>query len=282
MGLTEQPKAAGGSPYDAQVALEFFKSAGEIDSFPAGGSIFAEREKAGRFSMKRTKMFLLLEGQVNLVANGNFLDMVGPGEIFGEMASLSQASRSASAMARSACRVISLDDKQFLAALQTKPEFALMMMSVIIARLRKSLAQLKQQNGDNVSASAAESYVFERKLLNELVQELGDEARMRYEKGRVIMQEGQVGVLMYIVLEGKVTISMQDKVIEKIGAGAVFGEMALVGKAPRLASALADTDCSLLAINRNAFLDLIKTKPQFGMSLLSAIGERARATTARM
>ncbi len=282
MEQTEQPKAAGGSPYDVTVALEFFKSAGEIDSFQAGGTIFSENEKVGRFSLKRTKMYLLLEGQVNLVANGRFLDMVGPGEIFGEMASLSQTARSASAMARSACRVISLDDKQFLAALQTKPEFALMMMSVIISRLRKSLAQVKQQNGEDGEAACAESRVFERKLLNELVQELGDEARMRYEKGRVIMQEGQVGVLMYIVLEGKASISMQGKVIEKIGPGAVFGEMALVEKAPRLASALADTDCSLLAINRNAFLDLVKTKPQFGMSLLSAIGERARTTTTRI
>ena len=218
----------------------------------------------------------------SLVANGNFLDMVGPGEIFGEMASLSQAPRSASAMARSACRVISLDDKQFQAALQTKPEFALMMMSVIIGRLRKSLAQVKQKNGGKVDVSTGESRVFERKLLNELVKELGDDAKMHYDQGRVIMQEGQVGVLMYIVLEGKVSISIQGRTVEKIGSGAVFGEMALVEKAPRLASATADTDCSLLAINRNAFLDLVKTKPQFGMSLLSAIGERARTTTSRI
>jgi len=278
----EQAKAAGGSSYDIKVALDFFKSTGEIESFIAGGTIFSEHEKAGRFSLKRNKMYLLLEGQVNLVANGIFLGMVGPGEIFGEMASLSQAPRSASAMARSACRVISLDDKQFQAALKTKPEFALMMMSVIIGRLRKSLAQVKQEEGGKTDASSAESRVFERKLLNELVRELGDDAKISYERGRIIMQEGQIGVLMYIVLDGKVSISIQGKTVEKIGSGAVFGEMALVEKGPRLASAVADSDCSLLAINRNAFLELVKSKPQFGMSLLSAIGERARMTTARI
>jgi CRP/FNR family cyclic AMP-dependent transcriptional regulator len=278
----EQAKTAGGSTYDLQVALDFFKSAGELDSFTAGGTIFSENEKAGRFSMKRNKMYLLLEGQVNLVAKGNFLGMVGPGEIFGEMASLSQAPRSATAMARAACRVISLDDKQFQTALQKKPEFALMMMSVIIARLRKSLAQLKQENGGKDDGSSGESRVFDRKLLNELLKELGDDAKIPYEQGRVIMQEGQVGVLMYIVLDGKVSISIKGKMVEKIGAGAIFGEMALVEKGPRLASAVADSNCSLLAINRNAFLDLVKSKPQFGMSLLSAIGERARTTTSRI
>lgn len=278
----EQAKAGGGVPYDVKVALEFFKLAGEIDTFVAGATIFSANEKTGIFSLKRSKMYLLLEGQVNLVANGNFLDMLGPGEIFGEMASLSQAPRSASAMARSACRVISLDDRQFQSALQTQPDFALMMMSMIIGRLRKSLAQVMQKSPNNIDIVPGESRALDRKLLNELLQELGDDARMRYEKGRGIIQEGQVGVLMYILLDGKVSISMQGRFIEKIGSGSIFGEMALIEKAPRMASAMADSDCSVLAINRNAFLDLVKRKPQFGMSLLSAIGERARITTLRI
>jgi CRP/FNR family cyclic AMP-dependent transcriptional regulator len=287
MEQKEPVKSADGPSYDIKAALAFFKSVGEVDTFDAGGTIFSENEKAGRFSLKRNKMYLVLEGQVNLVANGNFLGMVGAGEIFGEMASLSQAPRSASAVARSACRVISLDDKQFQAALQRQPEFALMMMSVIIGRLRKSLAQVKRDEsklgeGKKDEGPSGESRVFEKKLLNELVKELGDDALMSYDQGRIIMQEGQVGVLMYIVLEGRVSIVIKGNTVERIGAGAVFGEMALVEKAPRLASAVAETNCSLLAINRGAFLDLVKTKPQFGMSLLSAIGERARTTTARI
>jgi CRP-like cAMP-binding protein len=275
-------KPSEGPGYDVKVALAFFKSAGEVDTFTAGETIFSENEKAGRFSLKRNKMYLVLEGQVNLVAGGNFLGMIGPGEIFGEMGSLSQAPRSASAMARTACRVISLDDKEFQTALQKQPEFALMMMSVIIGRLRKSLAQVKPDKEKPENDSGADTRVFDKKLLSDLVRELGDDALMNYEKGRVIMQEGQVGVLMYILLDGRVSIVMRGNTVERIGPGSVFGEMALVEKGPRLASAVADANCSLLAINRGAFLDLVKTKPQFGMALLSAIGERARTTTARL
>lgn len=277
---TAKPGEAPG--YDVKTALAFFKSVGEVDTFKAGETIFSENEKAAKFLLKRNKMYLLLEGQVNLVANGVFLGLIGAGEIFGEMASLSQAPRSASAMARSACRVISLDDKQFQSALQKQPEFALMMMSVIIARLRKSLAHVKQEEAAGNSDAVSESRVFDKKLLAELGRELGDDATMNYDQGRVIMHEGQVGVLMYIVLEGRVAIVIKEKIVERIGSGAVFGEMALVEKGPRLASALAETKCSLLAINRAAFLDLVKSKPQFGMSLLSAIGERARMTTSRI
>ena len=278
----ESAKALEGTGYDVKTALAFFKIAGEIDTFVAGETIFSKNEKSGRFSLKRNKMYLVLEGQVNLVTGGKFLGMVGPGEIFGEMASLSQAPRSASAIARTACRVISLNDKQFYLALQKHPEFALMMMSVMIGRLRKSLAQIRLEDWEKNKNSSGESHVLEKKLVNELVHEMGEDALMNYEKGRVIMQEGQVGVLMYVVLEGVVSIVLRGKTIERMSTGAVFGEMALVGKESRLASAMADTQCRLLAINRGVFLNLIKTNPEFGMSLLAAVGERARTTTARI
>jgi CRP/FNR family transcriptional regulator, cyclic AMP receptor protein len=54
------------------------------------------------------------------------------GDIFGERAAISASPRSATAVARSACRGIALDDKQFGAALQKAPEFALMMLGVLI------------------------------------------------------------------------------------------------------------------------------------------------------
>jgi CRP-like cAMP-binding protein len=60
----------------------------------------------------------------------------------------------------------------------------------------------------------------------------------------------------------------------------VFGEMALVDQSPRSANAAAETDCALLAINRNLFLNLVKSDPSFGIALLSATAERVRDTAA--
>ena len=86
---------------------------------------------------------------------------------------------------------------------------------------------------------------------------------------------------MYVVLEGRVAISIQSKVVERVGPGGVFGEMALVDQSPRAATATAETDCNLLSINRNDFLDLVKTNPAFGVSLLKAAADRLRVMTAR-
>jgi CRP-like cAMP-binding protein len=56
----------------------------------------------------------------------------------------------------------------------------------------------------------------------------------------------------------------------------MFGEMALISRGERVASATARTDCVLLTINRNVFLDLVGTHPRFAISLLGAVGDRAR------
>ncbi len=56
--------------------------------------------------------------------------------------------------------------------------------------------------------------------------------------------------------------------------------MALVDQSARAANAAADTDCILLAINRPVFLNLVKTDPTFGVSLLGAMAARLRSLSA--
>ena len=62
--------------------------------------------------------------------------------------------------------------------------------------------------------------------------------------------------------------------------GGVFGEMALVDQSVRAADAAAEVDCALLAINRTVFLNLLRTDPTFGASLLGAMAERLRRVAA--
>ena len=265
-----------GLVYDPAVARTFFESAGKEERVPAGTVFFAENEKASRILLKRDKMYLLLEGEVALSARGKPLGLVKVGDIFGEMAAISQSPRSATAVARSACRVIALDDRQFSAALQKKPEFALMMLGTLIARLRGMIAKLTGVP----SADTKESRVFDKKLLASLKAGLDDRATVRYERNKVIMVAGQTGAFMYVVLEGRVAISIRGAVVERVGPGGIFGEMALVDQSPRSANAAAETDCALLAINRAVFLSLVKSDPTFGISLLSSMAERVRNTAA--
>jgi CRP-like cAMP-binding protein len=96
---------------------------------------------------------------------------------------------------------------------------------------------------------------------------------------KIIMNEGEGGVFMYVVLEGRVAVSIKSKIVDRIGPGGVFGEMALVDQSPRAATATAEVDSELLSINRNDFLTLVKSNPSFAVSLLKALADRLRYMT---
>jgi CRP/FNR family transcriptional regulator, cyclic AMP receptor protein len=268
--------AAAPPVYIPAIARAFFESVGKEEAVQPGHVFFAENEKAG--FLRRDKMYFLLEGQVGLVAKGQALGFVKAGEIFGEMGAMTEAARTATAVAKSQCRVLSIDDKQFNSALQKKPEFALMMMGVLILRLRGMIAR---QSGVPSAGGVKESpRVFEKKLLDSLSAGLGEQAQARYDKGKIIMVAGQTGALMYVVLEGRVAISIRGALVQYVGPGGVFGEMALVDQSPRSANATAETDCVLLGINRHVFINMVKSDPTFGASLLGAVAERVRNTAA--
>ena len=267
------------SIYDPAMAMEFYGSAGKPETIAQGTTIFTENEKGNRLLLQRDRMYLLLDGEVSLIAKNKAIGRIGKGEIFGEMASISEMPRSATAVAKIPCRVIGLDDGQFQSALRKRPEFALMLMSVMIRRMRDAIS--RQNPGGPASAGKMkESAVFDKSALAILSRALS-QTTVRYERNKVIVKEGQAGLMMYVVLEGRLAVSIQDKIVEKIGPGGVFGEMALVERTPRLATVTSETDCGLLAFGRNTLLDLIKASPDFAVSLLGAVGDRARFIASR-
>ena len=55
----------------------------------------------------------------------------------------------------------------------------------------------------------------------------------------------------------------------------------LVERMPRLATVMSEADWGLLALGRNTLLDLIKASPDFAVSLLGAVSDRARFVASR-
>jgi len=257
--------------YDPSVARRCFEALGKVELVPQGGNFFTENQTSDR-------MYYLVEGEVSLVRGKRVLDVVKAGEIFGEMATISRLPRSATATARSACRALSLDTKQFQSAIQkTAPEFALMLMNILINRLRLTGALTVGKAPQDVGG--LRERVFDAKMLSALMAALNNRLPAHAPLNKVIMKEGEGGVFMYVVVEGRVAISIKSSIVERVGPGGIFGEMALVDQSPRAATATAESDCSLLSINRNDFLALVKSHPDFAVSLLKSAADRLRYMT---
>lgn len=271
-----KPAAAPAEPaslYQPRLALEFFKLGGSLEQFPAGKQIFAENEKTGGLFSKGARIYLLLDGDVMLTRGGKPLDLVPPGEIFGEMAVIAEAPRSATATARKNCRVLSLDEKQFQQALQRMPEFALMLMSVMAQRLRRGVARLAAAKTAPVEVLEHRN-TLDKEMLAELQRALGDPKPSTAPAGKTVVTKGAVGACMFVVTRGRIAISVDDRVIEHVGPGGAFGEMALVERSGRSATATAETDSAWLLVGKDDFVEMVRARPAFGIALMRSMSAR--------
>jgi CRP-like cAMP-binding protein len=81
---------------------------------------------------------------------------------------------------------------------------------------------------------------------------------------------------MYVVLQGSVSLSINGREVERLEAGGVLGEMALIDTAPRSASAVAASDCRLVPIDQRRFAFLIQQTPNFALQIMRVIADRLR------
>jgi hypothetical protein len=105
-----------------------------------------------------------------------------------------------------------------------------------------------------------------------------------YKVGEPIIVEGTEAEELFIVLSGKVRLHKKEAFITNFGRGAHFGEMALVDRSPRSASATAEEASRALVLRRREFYEIIRKEPALATKLLwsfvQVLTERLRKTTA--
>lgn len=114
--------------------FEIFRGVDAVERFVAGDVIFAAGERGDC-------MYVVRDGTVTIGAEGMPIEEIGPGGIFGELALIDSAPRSATATATTPCELIALNERAFLFHVSQTPFFALNVMRVLSDRLRRMSAQ---------------------------------------------------------------------------------------------------------------------------------------------
>ncbi len=105
--------------------------------------------------------------------------------------------------------------------------------------------------------------------------------RRRYARGQTIFMRGDPGTSLYIIESGIVKIivtSPEGKalIVNVLGAGEFFGELALLDGEPRSADAQAQEHCQLLLLPRDAFLKFLRAHIEAAIKLLAVVSRRLR------
>jgi CRP/FNR family transcriptional regulator, cyclic AMP receptor protein len=109
----------------------------------------------------------------------------------------------------------------------------------------------------------------------------GSSAPVRdYKAGDVIFREGDPAEELFIVKSGKVEIRLGNRLLDTLPELSIFGEMALIDRGPRSATAVAATDTTLVPVGEKQFLLMVSRTPYFALNVMRVLVQRLRTSNA--
>ncbi|MEX1034090.1 MAG: cyclic nucleotide-binding domain-containing protein [Cellvibrionaceae bacterium] len=97
---------------------------------------------------------------------------------------------------------------------------------------------------------------------------------LQFDEGDTIIQQGEEAECVYTMLEGKADAIRDTVKVGEIHAEEIFGAMAVFTGQPRNATVKATDNCSVLAVRKDEFLDLVAHQPQVCLSLVEEMAEK--------
>ncbi len=103
----------------------------------------------------------------------------------------------------------------------------------------------------------------------------------RFRKGEVVFRQGDPADRLYAIGRGEAEVVREDPVrgetlLARLGPGEFFGEMGILGNAPRMATVRAATDLDVLSIHRSHFGQLYSYLPTLREGILTEYRRRSK------
>jgi CRP/FNR family cyclic AMP-dependent transcriptional regulator len=93
-------------------------------------------------------------------------------------------------------------------------------------------------------------------------------------EGETLAREGDTGREFFVIIDGTAEVVRGEDRIAELGPGDFFGEMALVGDAPRMATVRATKPMRVIVMTRQSFREIDRSMPKVHSAIVDAIEER--------
>lgn len=100
-----------------------------------------------------------------------------------------------------------------------------------------------------------------------------------FPEGRPIARQGEIATGFFLVVSGRVKVVRDSATIAELGPGDFFGELSLLDRQPRMATVLAETPTTCLAIASWEFEALLESQPKLTIAILRGVARRLRAVS---
>ena len=96
-----------------------------------------------------------------------------------------------------------------------------------------------------------------------------------FEKGKTILREGEPGLALLLILDGKVEVLKKGKLVT-LGKGRFFGEMTVIDDKPRSADVVAVAPTRCFGLTAWAFAALVRTYLEIALAVMKELVRRLR------
>ncbi|PYI79475.1 MAG: hypothetical protein DMF04_00010 [Verrucomicrobia bacterium] len=241
-----------------------------------------ERYDFGELIVKQgepaTAFYILVSGRARVVKAGAnngeeiVLGTLRPGDSFGEAALSEGGTRTATVRCSTTVEVLRLNRAEFLALIENVPELKEYMQ--VTRRLRTLQSFLYEFSNFGRLPTPA---------LRGMIEKL---EKVQFQKGNLIIKEGDSAGPMYILEKGRARAFTQNNGTQVNLAfyrdGDFFGELSILNGSSRAASVEAYSDCDLLALDAEAARGLKQSYPEFGKLLEERLAQYKAKTEARI
>jgi CRP/FNR family cyclic AMP-dependent transcriptional regulator len=104
---------------------------------------------------------------------------------------------------------------------------------------------------------------------------------IRVPAGKALVTEGETGHEFFVILSGTARVARHGRKLATLGPGDAFGELALLEKAPRNATVIAESDMELVVLGQREFAGIVDEVPGFARKMLAGMAKRLRDADAR-
>jgi CRP-like cAMP-binding protein len=104
--------------------------------------------------------------------------------------------------------------------------------------------------------------------------------QVTYPAGKAVVTEGAAGSEFFVILDGQARVERHGKEVAMLGPGGFFGDLALLDRAPRNATVIANSELEVAKLGQRAF-DALLDHPGFSKKLLAGLARRLREQDAR-
>jgi CRP-like cAMP-binding protein len=117
---------------DERPTIQLFRHQEGAKDYAPGDVIFKEGDPGDH-------MYAVQSGEVEIRLRGKPVEILREGDIFGELALVDDRPRAATAIAKTACKLVPVDEKRFTFLVEEAPFFAVQVMRIMAHRIRRML-----------------------------------------------------------------------------------------------------------------------------------------------